>query len=310
MPIQLAGWRFPPEREVALSIGVFDGVHLGHQALLGELVRSARAAGRLAAALTFDPPPRALLHPDPNFRQLATLADRKAALSRLDLDLLLTLAFTPVVAALPAGEFLTLLGGVLNVRELVVGVNFALGRGREGNVESLTAIGHDLGIAVRAVPLHQAGEATISSSRIRAALHDGQVEAAAHWLGRPFALSGVVATGDQRGRTIGFPTANVPLDPHLIWPKLGVYAVRARLPAAGRDGVTHPGVANLGVRPTFDKQTPLLEVHLLDFSGDLYGQPITVEFIARLRDERRFSGLDELKAQIARDADAARHRLT
>ncbi len=301
MAIRLGALVVPPERGVTLTLGVFDGVHLGHQALVRRTVEAARAAGRFAAALTFDPPPKRVLQPDASIRDLLPLAERRRRLGALGLDLVLTLEFTPAVAALDAAVFFDLLCSALNVREIVVGRNFAFGRARAGTVEALSAWAEPLGVRVTALDLVPVDGAPVSSSRIRGALAAGDVAAAARLLGRPFALTGTVARGDQRGRTIGFPTANVALDPAVMWPKTGVYAVRAHLP-----GGVYPGVANLGVRPTFDRTTPLLEVHLFDFAGDLYGAPIEVEFVERLRDEQRFSGLDALKAQIARDAERAR----
>jgi len=299
-------WRGLPDdaRGVTLALGNFDGVHLGHAAVL----RAAHAARPDAplGVLTFEPHPREVFRPDdPPFR-LTLSAERADALAALGCTLLFELSFNHVFSLMMAETFVAeVLHHGLGARHLTTGVDFAFGHRRGGDAEFLAARAEALGMGVTQVPALTDAGGPLSSTRIRRALQDGYPERATAELGRPWAIRGEVAHGDKRGRTIGFPTANVALGRHLE-PARGVYAVTIRL----ADGTMHDGVANIGRRPTVNAgQESRLEVNLFDFSGDIYGTEITVALIAYIRPEIRFSGLDALTAQIAADAAEARRLL-
>ncbi|HET9316587.1 MAG TPA: bifunctional riboflavin kinase/FAD synthetase, partial [Vicinamibacteria bacterium] len=290
---------------VAVSLGNFDGVHLGHARLAEETAREALTIGGRAVVLAFDPHPARVLHPERAPATLVTTEQKAELLAGLGIDRLAVLPFTKEVAALDADAFARdVLAGCLRAGAVVVGSNFRFGRGRSGDPAVLARLGAALGFRVRTIDpvLHQGQP--ISSTRVRAALAAGEVEEAERMLGRRFFVDGTVVTGDGRGRTIGFPTANVePVNETL--PAAGVYAC---LLAAG-SAPARGAVANLGERPTFGAGARRLEVHVLDFSGDLYGARVRVAFAARLRDEKRFAGPDELVAQIAQDVARARQLL-
>jgi len=290
----------------AVTVGNFDGVHLGHQALVGEMVRWARSAPGAAVVLTFDPHPARVLSPRQAKRALMTLEQKAEALAALGVDRLVALAFTEQVAGLSAEDFARIvLRGSLAACRVVVGQDFRFGRGRTGDVFGLIGLGETLGFEVRAVgPVLEDGS-PISSSRIRDVLALGEVSKAGSLLGRPFFVDGDVVQGDGRGRGLGFPTANVAVRNETL-PLLGVYACRMRL---GFGEVPRPAVANLGQRPTFGGGQTVLEVHVLDFAGDLYGREVRVEFVERLRAESTFAGKEELLAQIGADVHEARRIL-
>ncbi len=296
-------WRnLPPHaRGATVALGNFDGVHRGH----AHLLRAAHA-GRPdvpRAVLTFEPHPRAFFRPDdPPFR-LTLAAERRDALADLGVSVLYELNFDEALSQMSAADFVTdILHGALGAVHLTCGPDFAFGHRRGGDVAFLAARAEALGMGFTAVPPFADARGPLSSSRIRRALQDGYPEWAAAELGRPWAIRGEVAHGDKRGRTIGFPTANVALGAHLE-PARGVYAVSVRL----EDGSTHQGVANIGRRPTVNATTESrLEVHIFDFDRDIYGQTISVALLGFLRAEQKFAGLDALRAQIALDAAAAR----
>lgn len=299
-------WRNLPDaaRGGTVALGNFDGVHLGHAAVL----RAAHAArpDLPLAALTFEPHPREHFRPeDPPFR-LTLLPAKAAALRALGVRHVHALPFDAVLAAMDAEEFVEqVLHRGLGARHLACGADFAFGHRRGGDVAFLRGAAEARGIGLSVVPHLDDAEGPISSTRIRRLLQDGYPERAAALLGRPFAITGVVSHGDKRGRTIGFPTANIPLGRHLEAAR-GVYAVRATL----ADGRALPGVANLGRRPTAGGDpVSRLEAHLFDFAGDLYGQEASVALERFIREERRFADFDALKAQIALDAAAARAAL-
>jgi riboflavin kinase/FMN adenylyltransferase len=287
-------------QETVLTVGAFDGVHRGHQILVKRVVERARATDRLAALITFHPHPIVVLAPDRAPSYLTTPGEKAALLERLGVDLLVLLPFDLEVAATPAREFMASVSEHLRVRELWVGADFALGRNREGDVNRLQELGLELGYDVHVVGPVKRGQGVISSSRIRALIREGQVEEAAQLLGRYPSLSGEVVVGVQRGRTLGFPTANLEVRPERAVPANGVYAVFAVL-GANR----YPAVANVGIRPSFDNGQRIVETHIFDFERDIYGCDLVVEFVARLRDERRFEDIDDLVTQIGRDSDAA-----
>ena len=292
------------EHPTVLTIGVFDGVHQGHRHLISTTVDRARRLGCQSAVLTFDPHPDLLIYPNQPRLYLTSLEERIELISRLGPDLLIVLPFTETVKAQTAHEFMTHLCDAVALRELYIGWDFALGRKREGSPARLQDIGHQLHYSVHPVePLIMDGE-PVSSSRIRALLGAGEIGLATRLLGRPFGLSGPVVKGDQRGRTIGFPTANVSYDERHALPGNGVYVCRVQ-----RGSETYGAVTNVGVRPTFGGQRRTVESYLLDFTDDLYGELLRVEFLHRLRVEQQFNGIAELIAQINRDTAAAREWL-
>ncbi len=291
-------------QETVLTVGAFDGVHRGHQALIGAIVARSRDTNRLATVVTFHPHPVAVLAPDRAPTSLTTPGEKAALLEALGVDLMVLLPFNHQMAATPARDFMQLLSRHLRLRELWVGPDFALGRNREGNVPRLRELGQELGYEVRVIqPVTGSGE-VISSSRIRALVREGAVEEAARLLGRYPSLSGQVVSGARRGHRLGFPTANLEVRTERAVPANGVYAIFARL---GEE--RYPGVANIGVRPSFDGGHRTIEAHLFDFDQDIYGCDLVIEFVARLRDERRFEEIDELIAQIGQDKEAAQRIL-
>ena len=286
-----------------LTIGNFDGVHRGHRALLDRLVRRARDEGAPACVYTFDPPPRVVLAPQQHRPRVLDWTDKVRLLGEAGVDHVVVEHFTRAFAQHPPDWFVTeVLGRRLGARALVVGYDFRFGRARAGDVDLVRRLLPDA--QVEQVSAHGVDGTVVSSSAVRQAVLDGEVERAAVLLGRPHLVRGTVVAGDQRGRTIGFPTANLETDAELV-PAPGVYAVWARIDG----GEALPGVANLGFRPTFAGQAFRVEVHLLDFQGDVYGRQLEVEFVGRLRGERRFDGVDELVAQIQRDVVDGRRLL-
>jgi len=299
-------WRDLPEaaRCATVALGNFDGVHRGHAAVIAA-ARAARPDAKLAV-LTFEPHPREVFRPDdPPFR-LTLAAERADALAALGVDILYELPFTPEFSLTSAEGFVAdVLHAGIGARHLTAGRDFAFGHRKGGGAGFLADRAAALGIGITLIPPVKDAEGPLSSSRIRRALAEGYPERAAEELGRPWAIRGEVAHGDARGRTIGFPTANIALGRHLE-PARGVYAVTARL----ADGSVRGGAANLGRRPTVNAGTESrLEVHLFDFDGDLYGAELTVGLISYLRPEVKFPGLDALRAQIAADAAEARRLL-
>ncbi len=289
-----------------VTIGAFDGVHRGHQALLRAFVTEAHAHAAPAVVVTFYPHPAEVLGNRPNPFYLSTPEEKAALIAGLGADVLITHPFNRQVARRRARDFMEDLQAHLGLRRLWVGYDFALGRNREGDIPALRRLGEALGYTLHVVEAYRLDGEVVSSSRIRKALAQGEVALAGRLLGRPYAVPGEVVPGDGRGRLLGFPTANLAVWPRRMMPAAGVYACWAET-AAG----THPAVVNLGVRPTFEPHpaAPRLEAHLLDFSGDLYGQTLTLHFIARLRPEQRFPSAEALAAQIARDVAAARETL-
>jgi riboflavin kinase/FMN adenylyltransferase len=294
----------PAERGSVVAIGNFDGVHLGHQIVIGRAGEIARGLGAPLAVLTFEPHPYHVFHPEaPPFR-LTPLRGKARALEALGVELLFVLHFDLAFAQVSAEDFArqVVVEGV-QARHVLVGYDFHFGHKRRGTPALLQDLGAALGFGVTTVaPLATAGGAVYSSTRIREHLAQGRPREAAALLGRPFEIEARVETGDRRGRTIGFPTANLALG-EFLRPAGGVYAVRIAIEGepAWRDGV-----ANLGTRPTVGGSDLRLEAHLFDFAGDLYGKHLRVALVDHLRPERKFAGLEELKAQIAADASRAR----
>lgn len=289
-----------------LAIGMFDGVHLGHQAVIKAAVQSARRSGGAAAVLTFDPHPSRLFRPEDPVRLIMDRERRVAALAALGVAAVIVQPFDAAFAAIPAVDFLPALRSALpNLHTVYVGENWRFGRGRSGDVTLLVGEARKLGLHVVSAPRINGDGEPISSTRIRALLAEGRIDAANVLLGAAYASEGVVRGGKQLGRTIGFPTLNIPWCPDLR-PRLGVYVVSIQ--HADGSGRSWRAVANYGLRPTVEQVAePQLEVHVLEEACPFgKGDALRVEWLAFLRPEQKFAGLDELRAQIARDRDAAR----
>lgn len=295
----------PMTRPVFLTIGNFDGVHRGHQSLVVEMVKAARAAGGQAGLLTFDPHPLKVLRPDVPLSYLTTIEERAALLAPLDLDFMLVLPFTRETASTSAADFMRHVRRHMELRELWVGPDFALGRGREGNVTRLAELGESLGYRAHVVtPFDWQGE-PVRSSRVRSLLaQQGDVARAGALLGRAYQIWGRVERGAQRGRSLGFPTANLAVPAERLVPAFGIYACWA-----WRSDRGYPAVTSIGVRPTFDNGARTVEAYLLDFSEDLYGETLGLSFIERLREEKRFPSAEALVAQMHADVANARRAL-
>jgi len=291
------GW--PP---AAVTIGNFDGVHRGHEALIESAARWARSAGGRTVVLTLDPHPARLLDPPHAPATLTTLDQKEELLAALGVDAFVVLPFTAELARRPAEEFARLvLAETLEARMVVVGEDFRFGHQRGGDVVALEALGRPLGFGVQAVAPVLFGGRPVSSSRVREALALGAVEEARGLLGRRFFVDGTVVEGERRGRTLGFPTANLET-PNEALPLRGVYAAGCRVAS----GEWVPAVVNIGRRPTFGGRVVSVEAHLIDFERDLYGTDLRIEFVARLREEQRFEGPEALVAQIREDVLRAR----
>jgi riboflavin kinase/FMN adenylyltransferase len=303
MPIHVIPWHDMPPSSCqggAVAIGNFDGVHRGHAALLDELRRAAHAVRGPAVALTFDPHPLQLLRPAEFLPQLTTLEDRAENLLTAGADQVLVLKVDWGLLRLGAGEFFDqIIRERLHARALVEGFNFAFGRNREGDVGMLTKLCEQHNLILQIVPPLLADGVPVSSSRVRTCLTSGAVRKAADLLGRPYRLRGIVGTGQRRGQGLGFPTANLE-ELRTVVPGNGVYAVRALV-----NDEIWPGAANIGPNPTFGEDARKVEVHLIGFEGDLYGRPLAVDFLDRLRDTRPFASVSELVDQLKRDVHQA-----
>jgi riboflavin kinase/FMN adenylyltransferase len=292
-------------RGAVLALGNFDGFHLGHQAVVGEAIRWAREQGRPAIIATFDPHPIRHFKPDAVPFRLTTLDQRQELFAAAGADAMLVLHFDAAMAAMPAPQWVEeMLVRHMGAVGVVTGEDFTFGRARGGNPQVLREVGAAHGLEGRTVGPVSDGEGTVSSSRIRDALKRGDCQTAARLLTRPFSIRGRVQHGDQLGRTIGYPTANLDMATYLR-PLYGIYAVTGRMP----DGSVLHGAANIGIRPTFDPPKELLEPHFFDFAGDLYGQEIEVAFHHFLRPEAKFDSLDALIEQMDRDCILARELL-
>jgi riboflavin kinase/FMN adenylyltransferase len=290
---------------VAVAVGNFDGVHLGHQALVSAAVEAARRVGGLASALTFEPHPSRILSPGRAPSCLMSLEQKAGALASAGAERLFVLRFDLGLAHQSPEQFAeVVLGGMLRAREVIVGRHFRFGRDRAGNLERLEVLGHRLGFGVRGIAAVLDEGLPISSTRIREALSRGGVEAARSMLGRPYAIEGKVVTGARRGREIGIPTANVEPVSELL-PARGVYA--GVVGEVGQPAALAHAVVNVGHRPTFEAgEATVVEAHLLDFEADLYGRSLWVEFHRHLREEQRFESAEALRRQILQDVVQAR----
>lgn len=293
-------------RGAIVALGNFDGFHRGHQAVVGRAVQWAAHERRPAIVATFDPHPMRYFRPEAAPFRLTNLDQRQRLFEQAGADAMLLFTFDQALAGTSAEDFVArLLVSRIGAAGVVTGDDFTFGAGRLGNAQRLREVGATHGVAAETVAPVLLNGLPVSSSRVRAALTAGEPGGAIHLLTRPFAIAGTVEHGDKIGRTLGYPTANVPLGPFLR-PAFGIYAVRVRL----QDGSEHAGVASLGIRPSFDPPREMLEVFIFDFEGDLYGQTIEVGLIAYLRGEERFDSLETLKAQMDRDSAEARRLLT
>jgi len=293
-----------PLAGAVVAVGNFDGVHRGHRAVIGAALKRAKALGRKAAALTFTPHPRLFLRPQEPLFQLSAERDKLRLLAATGLDGAIVMTFDAVLAATPAEKFVTdILVRALGISGAAIGFDFHFGKDRGGSPAFLMTQGEQLGFAVDIVPPLEDEGTPVSSGSVRAALATGRVVEAAELLGAPWFVSGVVIHGDKRGRELGFPTANLKLDPSCGL-KHGIYAVRVDIA-----GKRHDGVASFGRRPMFDDGAPLLEVFLFDFDNDLYGQAIDVAFIGWIRHEQKFESIEVLKRHMTADAAQARDAL-
>jgi len=285
-----------------VTVGTFDGIHRGHWVLLQEVVRRARARDCLATLVTFDPHPLQVLRPEVAPAQLTSLEEKKELLAQSGLDRVLFVTFTPELSRRSPAEFVQeVLINEVGVQELVVGYDHGFGRGRSGDPETLRQLGETQGFTVDVVPPVHVGDAPVSSSRIRQAIDDGDPRLAWRLLGRPYQITGLVVHGDGRGRTIGFPTANLRVQGrHKLVPAPGVYAVRVRVPFGMFAGALH-----VGPRPTFPGARPSVELHVLNFDGDLYGSEVRVELLHFIRGVQAFTDVHALVAQITRDVEEA-----
>lgn len=289
------------QKPTVLTLGVFDGLHLGHQRIMQTVVERAKAVNAVPTAITFDPHPRAVLHPESAPPLLQTLDQRLANLELLGIEQTIVIPFDREFASQPAENFLNeIIHDRLHAKEVYLGKGFAFGKERGGNIELLKKMSGDLGFHADEVPEVRLRGHRISSSRIREMLTAGRVNLTRRMLGRPYGVEGVIIRGNRRGHTIGFPTAN--LKPHnRVIPKFGVYATATLV-----DGRWRRSITNIGVRPTFETQAePSIETYLFDFNRELYGDVLRVRFLHRIRDERKFNGIDELKAQIEKDSARA-----
>ena len=293
---------YPPEADPSVVVlGTFDGIHLGHRAILGTAVTQARLFGLQALACTFDPHPLEVLQPERSPLPITTLEEGLELIADTGIDTTVVVAFTRAVAMVEPEDFVRrVVVGTLKAQDIVVGFNHRFGRGARGDAALLDRLAVELGFRAHVVPPLTVDGVPVSSSEIRNALQRGDLPRAERLLGRAYSIRGEVVRGAGRGRTLGFPTANVRTARPLLLPP-GVYACQAEV-----DGAHYQAVINAGVRPTFGETELAVEAHLLDFSGDLYGRRVRITFLRRLRDERKFSSVEALRNQIALDVLAAR----
>ena len=298
--IQLAG-------PTILTIGTFDGLHRGHQHLIHQLKNAAQQHQAQSVVISFHPRPKTVLAPHlPNNDYLTTVEERIKLFSALNIDVLILIPFTIALSQTTAFDFMKLLADRLYLVEFWAGHDFALGKNREGNIARLTELGHQFNYTLHQFEPFFVDEQLVSSTRVRQALRDGNVREATRLLGRHPSLRSEVIQGAQRGRTIGFPTANLLVPPERLLPANGVYATFVERKKTGQ---SYPSVTNIGVRPSFDGHEQTVETFIFDFNESIYGEMLSLEFVERLRAEKKFSGVDELVAQIKQDAEQARHLL-
>jgi riboflavin kinase/FMN adenylyltransferase len=287
-----------PQRETILTIGVFDGVHAGHRYLIKRLNQRAREEDLLSGVVTFNPHPQSILHPRNQLLWLSSLDDRSKELQELGVALIAVLSFTTELAQLSAREFVALLKKYLKMRGLIIGPDFALGRGCEGDANLLRTLGQEMTFSVEIIPPFTINGEIVRSTLIRRALAQGDMTKVERLMGRYFELSAKVISSDKRGQRLGFPTANLDIRPGQALPGNGVYATITQV-----EGKQFASATNIGIRPTFESGKKTVETHLLDYEGNLYGKELQVKFIHKLRDEQRFASSKELEARIKKDVE-------
>ena len=290
------------DRDTAITIGVFDGVHRGHRHLIGKLVEHAQGADSRACVVTFKNHPITVLKPETRVDFLTDLDERTRLLGQLGVDLVVPIEFDRQLARLSSQDFLQVLYEKLRMRHLVVGPDFAMGHNRDGSIQTLPGIARRIGFSFNVVDLMTDPAGMVKSTTIRRQIAEGDVSSAAQLLGRNFAIKGIVVRGQERGRELGFPTANIQVAPGLTVPGNGIYATRAHL-----DSGSYMAATSIGVRPTFDDGLArTVEAYLLDFSGDIYGQTVCLEFVRKLRSEEKFDSAEALVNQMNRDVAQTR----
>jgi riboflavin kinase/FMN adenylyltransferase len=304
MPVHQELPSHPPQGNTVLTVGVFDGVHIGHQHLLDNLKNVASQEGILSGVLTFVNHPRTVITPGACVQYITSVEDKLTLLKNTGVDIMLPLTFDLEMSRLRVHEFVDLLQNRLNMTGLVMGHNFVMGHNREGTPETLAAIGLEKGFSTTVVDPVSKDDERVSSTAIREAIAAGEVRKASAFLGRPFTIQGKVIKGNARGRTLGFPTANLGIHKDRIIPGDGIYATWTYV-----DGKRYMSATNVGISPTFDDNEHLIEAFILDYNGDLYDSEITVEFVQRLRDELRFETTEALVAQIQQDVEQTRQLL-
>ncbi len=289
------------QRETFLTVGIFDGVHAGHRYLIKRLNQRAQERGLLSCAVTFSSHPQSVLQPHTRLPWLSSLQDRIKSLRELGTALVVVLSFTPEVAQLNAREFVTLLKKYLKMNGLMIGPDFALGKERDGDANLLGSLGQEMAFSIETIPPFTVNGEVVSSSLIRQTLAQGDMMKVKRLMGRYFTLSAKVISTDKRGQALGFPTANLNIEPEQALPNNGVYGTITRV-----NNKQFAAATNIGARPTFGDAEKIVEAHLLDYEGDLYGKELEVKFIRRLRDEKRFASPEELKIQIEEDVEKVR----
>ena len=296
--------RLSPKKDMVLTIGVFDGVHLGHKYLISQLKEHARQQNLLSGVVTFRQHPQEVLVPQTKLPFLTDLAERSNLLKNEGVEAIITLSFTGELAQLSTRQFISLLQKYLRMRGMVIGPDFALGRNREGNIDVLRTLAQDMNFSVTVVPPIMINGEVVSSTAIRNALADGNMKRVHTLIGRLFGLHGRVISGAGRGIKLGFPTANLDINPEQALPADGVYATRAYI-----DDKAYHSMTNIGKRPTFGGNEHTVEVYVLDYHSDLYGHELRIDVIGRLRSEKQFDTAEELKKQIAEDIKQGRAML-
>ena len=294
---------FTTQQPTVLTIGTFDGVHLGHQKIVERVVTTAHQEGLLATVFTFFPHPRMVVQHDKGLKLIHTLEEKKQLLQQLGVDLLVVQPFNEAFAQLSAEEFVsTILVQRLNVKKVIIGYDHRFGRNRTANIDDMRLFGEKYGFAVEEISVQEVDEVSVSSTKIREALNKGDVTTAEHYLGTPYSLTGRVVHGLKLGRTLGYPTANIQVtEDYKLIPKDGVYAVYSYI---GAQKVY--GMMSIGKNPTIEGKGASIEVYFFDFNGDLYDQKLTIEFVQYLREEQKFATIDLLKKQLQDDETAAR----
>ena len=294
---------FTTQQPTVLTIGTFDGVHLGHQKIIERVVATARQEGLLATIFTFFPHPRMVVQHDKSLKLIHTLEEKKQLLQRLGVDLLVVQPFNEAFAQLTAEEFVsTILVQHLNVKKVIIGYDHRFGRNRTANINDMRLFGEKYGFAVEEISVQEVDEVSVSSTKIREALNKGDVITAEHYLGTPYSLTGTVVHGLKLGRTLGYPTANIQVtEDYKLIPKDGVYAVYSYI---GAQKVY--GMMSIGKNPTIEGKGASIEVYFFDFNGDLYDRELTIYFVKYLREERKFSSVALLKKQLQDDETTAR----